>query len=54
MNKNELKPIIEFKCPYCGYSFLSLDYLVVFNKITHRKELEEDCTVCGCVIRIEE
>lgn len=54
MNEKPVKPIRQFRCPYCGYTFLSLDYIAALNRFTEKVALEEDCTACGCVIKTEE
>lgn len=54
MQKTPVKPLRSFRCPYCGYTFVSADYTEICNRFTAMRELEEDCIVCGCVIRIKE
>ena len=55
MNKNMKthKPFHEFVCRICGNRFWSCDYIEHFNRFTNEMDLEEDCLLCGCVVRKE-
>lgn len=46
--KKQLKPAIDLRCQYCGYTFCSNDYIKEFNRISNSFEIKEECPLCGC------
>lgn len=45
-----IKPVRQFQCPCCGYSFQSQDYNKEYNRFTNQVTLTEYCSKCGGIV----